>query len=208
MTLATERWQEKMRYAADTGIIPPARQAGSRRLGRRLLMGFIALGAALFALGTYAGWSSRAVPHAAIQPAPKVALAAPEPAKRRSFTGQVITEATPPPAKPASPPATAHTAGEDLNLLDPETTGTISGRASEDAPGRGIAHTASAAKRPMREARLASESGAIPRSRVSSGQRRSRRSEPYLASRPGAGRVVAAAPAQPASLCLFFVACF
>ena len=76
MTLATERWQEKMRYAADTGIIPPARQAGSRRLGRRLLMGFIALGAALFALGTYAGWSSRAVPHAAIQPAPKVALAA------------------------------------------------------------------------------------------------------------------------------------
>src|SRR5829696_7978215 len=114
MTLVTNRQQAKMRYGADTGIIPPARQAGSRRLGRRLLMGFIALGAALFALGTYAGWSSRAVPHPAIQPTPKVALAALEPAKRRSFTGHVITDATLPLAKPGSAPETAHTAGEKL----------------------------------------------------------------------------------------------
>src|SRR5215218_8381863 len=114
MTLATQRWQEKMRYAADTGIIPPARRTGSRRFGQRLLMGFVAFGSALIGIASYAGRGSNVVPDSVAPPAPKVALAAPEPAKRRSFTSNVTFGATPPLAEPGLAQATTDAMREDV----------------------------------------------------------------------------------------------
>ena len=204
MTRATERWQDQIRYAADTGTVPSV--PGLRRFGRRFLIALVGLVSAFVAVSSYATRRSNDVPSPVIQPATRVALATPEPARRRSFTGTVSSEATPPLAEPAFAQATARPAREDV-MLDPATTGTIS---TDNAPLNAGGRTAStASKRPIsRQGRPSSDNAGKPRSRLLSAHQRSNRSEPHLASRPGPGRVVAAATAQPASLCLFLVACF
>jgi len=206
MTRATERWQDQIRYAADTGTVPRLPRTGLRRFGRRFLIALVGLVSAFVAVSSYATRRSNDVPSPVIQPATKVALATPEPTKRRSFTGTVSSEATPPLGEPAFAQATARAAREDV-MLDPETTGTIS--TDNAAPNASERTASTASERPKsRQGRLSSDNAAKPRSRVLSAHQRSNRREPHLASRPGPGRVVAAATAQPASPCLFFVACF
>src|SRR5688500_11264987 len=91
MTRATEEWQEKARHTADGSTLPPAARTGLRRLGRPLVIASVCTMCALMAVATYASRGSNA-PHPVDQPA-KVALATSEPAKRRSYTRDVISEA-------------------------------------------------------------------------------------------------------------------
>lgn len=126
MTRASERWQEKVRYAADTGTLP------RNRVGRRsrLLIAMVAIVSTL-GIVTYASRPSTSVPSPVVQPSLKVALATPEAATRRSFTPKVAVDAAPPVATPAQSQAT--TAPERVSLADPMTTGAVSTVASEKA---------------------------------------------------------------------------
>ena len=83
MTRAS-KWQEKMRYAADTSTSP--RSGVGRR--SRLLIASVALLSAL-SIVTYASRRSNPVPNPVLEPPLKVALVTPDPVKRRSFTPKV-----------------------------------------------------------------------------------------------------------------------
>ena len=219
MTRATEEWQEKARHTADRGT-PPAKRTGLRCLRRPLLIvASVCTMCALMAVATYAsrGWNA---PHPVDQPA-KVALATSEPAKRRSYTRDVISEAMSLPA-PAGAEASARAGVGHNTLSDPVTTGTVSVPAAEEAPRKasGIA-TATPSKQPTpRQARVLSDESvakalsrkATARGRPDRSERHARgrpnRSERHWALRSGSNRVVAAAPAQAVAVCLLFIGCF
>jgi hypothetical protein len=193
MTRAS-KWQEKMRYAADTST--SARRGVGRR--SRLLIASVALLSAL-SIVTYASRRSNPVPNSVLEPPLKVAVVTPDPVKRRSFTPK--GDAAPPLAQPAL--SQAITAPEQVALADPMTTGAVSVSASEEA------HAISAKPRIAPKVRLSSDQSVRdpqPRKKTSSARlRRDRLHSQVASSKPA--RIVAAAPAGT-SVCFAFIVCF
>jgi hypothetical protein len=196
MTRASKRWQEKMRYAADTSTSP--RSGVGRR--SRLLIASVAVLSAL-SIVTYASRRSNPVANPVLEPPLKVALVTPDPVKRRSFTPKVTVDAAPPLAQPAL--SQAITAPEQVALADPMTTGAVSVSASEEA--RAI----SAKPRISPKVRLSSDQSvrdAQPRKKTSSARvRRDRLHSQVASSRPA--QIVAATPAAK-GVCFAFIVCF
>jgi hypothetical protein len=192
------KWQEKMRYAADTSTSP--RSGVGRR--SRLLIASVALLSAL-SIVTYASRRSNPVPNSVLEPPLKVAVVTPDPVKRRSFTPKVIVDAAPPLAQPAL--SQAITAPEPVALADPMTTGAVSVSSSEEA--RAI--SGSAKPRIAPKVRLSSDQSVRdpqPRKKTSSARLgRHRLHSQVASSRPA--RIIAAAPAST-SVCFAFVVCF
>src|SRR5215217_3104205 len=152
---------------------------------------------ALMAVATYASRGSNAAPNPVAQAA-KVASTGPEPAKRRSYTQNVTSDAMPPLPGPAVAQAVARAAVERATLSDPVTTGSVSVPAADETP-RTVSGTATAraAKQPrlLPEARvLPAQSVAKTHPRTGSARGRPIRGERHWASRSGSERVVAAAP--------------
>jgi hypothetical protein len=198
MTWTSKRWQERMRYAADTSTSP---RSGVGR-GSRLLIASVALLSAL-SIVTYASRRSIPGPNPVLEPPLKVALVTPDPVKRRSFTPKVTGDAAPPLAQPAL--SQAITAPEQVALADPMTTGAVSVSASEEA--RAI--SGSAKPRIAPKVRLSSDQSVRdpqPRKKTSSARlRRDRLHSQVASSKPA--RIVAAAPAGT-SVCFAFIVCF
>ena len=194
MTRAS-KWQEKMRYAADTST--SARSEVGRR--SRLLIASVALLSALSVV-TYASRRSNPVPNPVLEPPLKVALVTPDPVKRRSFTPKVTVDAAPPLAQPALSQAISAPA-----LADPMTTGAVSVSASEEA--RAI--SGSAKPRIAPKVRLSSDQSVRdpqPRKKTSSARvRRDGLHSRVASSRPA--QIVAATPAAT-SVCFAFIVCF
>jgi hypothetical protein len=188
------KWQEKMRYAADTSTSP--RSGVGRR--SRLLIASVALLSAL-SIVTYASRRSNPVPDPILEPPLKVALVTPDPVKRRSFTPKVTVDAAPPLAQPAVSPVI--TAPEQVALADPMTTGAVSVSASEEA-------RANSAKTRSPKVRLSSDQSVRdpqPRKKTSSARLgRHRLHSQVASSRPAR---IAAAPAGT-SVCFAFIVCF
>lgn len=225
MTRAEERWQEQLRYAADTGTVPPVRRTGLRRFGRRFLIAFIGLLSTLVAVSSYASRGSNQAPVPVLQQATQVASAQPEAAKKRSFTRNVTSEATPPPehAVPQAAPGREH-----LTHADPAPTQATSGSAAEDAP-RNASRTLTSPKlsgqaqvsnnqrratarltvKQQREARRIAGSKSVAARATSTAKPHGRtQSDGEWASQPGPHRIAVAAPAQTVGMCLFLVGCF
>ena len=207
MTRATEEWQEKARHTADRGTLPPATRTGVRRSRRPLVIASVCTMYALMAVATYAsrGWNAR---HPVDQPA-KVALATSEPAKRRSYTRDVISEAMSLSA-PAGAEASARAGVGHNTLSDPVTTGTVSVPAAEEAPRKasGIASRVLSDKSVAKATSRTASAGGRPDRRERHARARPNRSERHWALRSGSNRVVAAAPAQAGAVCLLFIGCF
>jgi hypothetical protein len=140
MTWSTERWQESVRYAMDTGSIPVAR----RRRGWRMLATFVGLSAALVGFGTFGPSVSsrgatvvRAINHD--DAPPSHAPDGPETSKR----GWVDPESSAVPPTPergapkrrsaTRPPSEPETAAERSEPQDPE--------ASDNSPLAGVSES-------------------------------------------------------------------
>ena len=205
MTSATERWQENAPYTADRGSSPAAARTGLTRLGRPLLIAFICFMSALMGVATYASRGSN-LPNPADRA--EAASVTSEPAKRRSYTRNVISETMPPLLAVAE--ASAREGIGHNTLSDPVTTGSVSVPAAEDALIRARRiETARPSKQPtLRQAAVSSaQSVAKARSRTASARGRPNRSERLWALRSGSRRVVAAAPARTVTVCLVFIGC-
>jgi hypothetical protein len=176
-------------------------------IGRPLVIASVCLMSALMAVATYASRVTNAAPNPVAQ-AEKVASTAPEPAKRRSYTQNVTSDAVPPLPGPAVAQSVARAAVERATLSDPVTTGSVSVPAADETP-RTASGTATgrASKQPrLPEARvLAAQSVAKTHPRTGSPRGRPNRGERHWASRSGSERVAAAAPAQ---VCLVLIGCF
>jgi hypothetical protein len=137
MSRATEEWKERIRYEVDTGTFPRVRSSRLRRLGRFLLITGVVT-AAIIAYGNHSGSGPAEMPSGDSRtqsPQTMLAVANPEPMKKRSFTpkGGVIAdagdaEAKVPRAEPA-PPQTPQTPlaapVEHASVSEPSTTGAI-----------------------------------------------------------------------------------
>ena len=233
MTRATERWQETMRYAVDTGAVP----LGPRRSRWPWALAAVVGTAALVLAG--AASSGRGPGNRAwVDPdrsATALASAAPaaEPARKRSYTRNAGAE-----ANAAAEPAAVHShiaaAREPLDRPEPATTGAIAAAPHDEA--RPAERPSSAAlrapdrpaKRPsLRQARLPSEPAASePRpvrkapadAREGAGKREAERTASSARAQRRASRAVAVntrpewagavAPARLVSVCLYYVVCF
>src|SRR5215217_337371 len=110
---------------------------------------------ALMAVATYASRGSNAAPNPVAQAA-KVASTAPEPAKRRSYTQNVASDAMPALPGPAVAQAVARAAFERATHSDPVTTGSVRVPAADETPRTASGNaTARASKQPrLPEARV------------------------------------------------------
>jgi hypothetical protein len=132
MIRATERWQERTRYAVDTGSLPAVPGAGSARLPRLFLFAFLVVTGALAFLVSYAGRGpavvARAEPLVEARREPSMTVS-PEPARRRSVTPRSVLAASRfDPARTDAEPTSAAALVEAPapTVSDPVTTGATS----------------------------------------------------------------------------------
>jgi hypothetical protein len=233
MTRATERWQDGMRYAADTGAVPP----GPRRCRWPLAVAAV-VGTGAFVLAVAASSGRGPGNRAWVDPdGPAITSAstgpAVEPARRRSYTRNASAEASAA-AEPVAIRSDIAAAPEPLARPEPATTGAIAPashdetRPAERPSSPALRSTERPAKRPtLRHARLASEPAASePRpirkapadaregagkreaERVASSARAQRRTARAVAADTRSEWAVAVAPARVVSVCLYGVVCF
>lgn len=233
MTRATERWQETMHYAVDTGAAPPGPRRSRWPLALAAVVGTAALGLA-GAASSGRGPSDRAW----VDPdRPAITLAsvgpAVEPARKRSYTRNPGAEANAA-AEPVATSSDLAAAREPLARPEPTITGTIAPTPHNEAR---MANSPSSpvlrapdrpAKRPtLRQARLAPQPTASePRpvrkaaadAREGAGKREAERTASSARAQRRASRAVAVntrpewagavAPARLVSVCLYYVVCF
>jgi hypothetical protein len=171
--------QERMRYAMDTGTLPPPRRP--RRLMR---IAFFGLASGLIAFASYANRGaepSKSDP--VLQPSAKaVAWTNPETGRKRSFTRDADPEPTPAVSEP-SPPLGATALRERHVVAEPATTGAVTPparaavppTAREAAPDGDRTAPRQFAKRPAPPVRLSTEQ-AMPERRIEKAQDEPRRS--------------------------------
>jgi hypothetical protein len=234
MTRATERWQETMRYAVDTGAVPPGPRRSRWPLALAAVVGTAALGlAGAASSGRDPGKRAWIDPD---RPAITLANAGPvaEAARKRSYTRNAGAEANAAAAEPVATRSDLAAAREPLARPEPTITGATAPASDDEA--RMVNHTLSpvlrAADRParrptLRKARLTPEpiaSGPRPvrkaadDAREGVGKREAERTAPSARAPRPASRAVAVntrpewasavAPARVVSVCLYYVVCF
>ena len=232
MTRATERWQETMRYAVDTGAMAPGPRRSRWPLALAAVVGTAALGLA-GAASSGRGPGDRAW----VDPdRPAITLAsaelAAEPARKRSYTRNAGAE-TNAAAEPAPTRSDLAAAREPLARPEPTITGAIAPAHNEARTANGPSSPVLRApdrpgKRPtLRQARLTPEpAGSGPRpvrkaaadAREGAGKREAERAASSAGAQRRASRAVAVdtrpewagavAPARLVSVCLYYVVCF
>ena len=233
MTRATERWQETMRYAVDTGAVP----LGPRRSRWPWALAAVVGTAALVLAG--AASSGRGPGNRAWvdpdRPAITLASAGPaaEPARKRSYTRNAGAE-----ANAAAEPVAVHShiaaAREPLDRPEPATTGAIAPAPHDEA--RPAERPSSAVAPRSRQAGEAPDLAPSPArigadriraapgqessadAREGAGKREAERTASSARAQRRASRAVAVntrpewagavAPARLVSVCLYYVVCF
>lgn len=232
MTRATERWQERMRYAEDTGVMFAAPRTRLVRPGRLLLIGVLGVGSWLLFFTDYPSQSLTTLASArgSVETRQNSTPPARHEPRKRSFTPQNGIEKKPDaPASPRNEPSSQHLAATALDQRaaplthpDPVTTGAISGIKPKGIRASGTHHldhvsvsrpervkaqkpekAAQVVKRQtMRQARLSSDA------EKGAGIRRIETKPQPVATKLRPERILAATPARTATVCLYFVLCF
>ena len=234
MSRATDEWQESMRYALDTGTMPA--RPRRRRLRRFLVLSCLGITSAV-ALAKYPGSGPTGAADAdTLTPPQTLALATPEPAKKRSFTRKSAVEPNKADAAsqtagtqsaPSTPKVATAAVAEPVTSAEPATTGGPAERAQNSDDSARASSVKRPAPREMQSPRAVQRSAELSEPRKlrratrrsnalqaaahtalpASSSVRPRRPAPQpVLARASAERVAAAAP-RKTTVCLYFVLC-